>query len=58
VLALYGGPYMGVNAWLTLITWLQHTDEAVPHYDESTWDWLKGALGTIDRNYPRFINAL
>ena len=58
VLALYIGPYMFVNAWLTGYTWLQHTDEHIPHYDEDGWNWLKGALCTIDRAYPEFINAL
>jgi len=58
VMALYLGPYLVVNMWLTGYTWLQHSDETVPHYDETTWDWLKGALATIDRNYPAFINEL
>ena len=57
-MALYGGPYCVVNMWLTGYTWLQHSDETVPHYDEQAWDWMKGALGTIDRNYPNFINTL
>jgi hypothetical protein len=26
VMALYGGPYLGVNFWLVTYTWLQHTD--------------------------------
>jgi omega-6 fatty acid desaturase (delta-12 desaturase) len=67
VLAVYIGPYMVVNAWISLITYLQHTDAEVPHYDETAWTWVKGtlknlnftgALGTIDRNYPPFIDAL
>jgi len=58
VLAIYIGPYLVVNAYLTGITYLQHTEEDIPHYDETTWTWLKGALCTIDRNYPAFINAL
>ena len=58
VLALYIGPYLVVNMWLTGYTFLQHTDKDVPHYDERAWNWLKGALCTIDRNYPAFINAL
>lgn len=32
VVALYWGPYMFVNFWLVLYTWLQHTDVDVPHY--------------------------
>lgn len=77
VIAMYCGPYLVINAYLTLITFLQHvtiqlihqatyltcsclnqTEDYVPHYDASAWSWLKGALCTIDRNYPEFINAL
>ena len=31
VAALYFGPYVVVNVWLVLYTWLQHTDTDVPH---------------------------
>ncbi|KAM3143396.1 hypothetical protein pb186bvf_004457 [Paramecium bursaria] len=58
VFALYLGPYLVVNAWLTIITFLQHTDQNVPHYDEKAWTWLRGAVCTIDRNYPLWIDAL
>jgi len=54
VLNFYVGPYMWVNAWLVLYTWLQHTDSTVPHYGEAEWTWMKGALGTIDRPYGIF----
>jgi omega-6 fatty acid desaturase (delta-12 desaturase) len=42
VMALYIGPYLVVNAWLTGVTFLQHTDINIPHYDETAWNWLKG----------------
>mmetsp|Transcript_25865 Transcript_25865/g.22791 ORF Transcript_25865/g.22791 Transcript_25865/m.22791 type:complete len:369 (-) Transcript_25865:91-1197(-) len=58
VFAVYLGPYLVVNMYLTGITFLQHTEADVPHYDRTSWNWLKGALCTIDRNYPAFINAL
>ena len=54
VVLLYGGPYMFVNAWLVLYTWLQHTDPSVPHYGDGEWTWVRGALSTIDRNYGIF----
>jgi fatty acid desaturase len=54
VLLYYGAPYMFVNAWLVLYTWLQHTDPSVPHYGEGEWTWVKGALSTIDRPYGIF----
>jgi fatty acid desaturase len=50
----YVGPYLVVNAWLVLYTWLQHSDPSVPHYGEQEWTWVKGALSTIDRPYGIF----
>lgn len=44
-------PYLVVNHWLVTITYLQHTHPALPHYDSEAWDWLRGALSTIDRSY-------
>lgn len=54
VILWYWGPYMWVNAWLVLYTWLQHTDPSIPHYGEEEWTWVKGALSTIDRDYGIF----
>jgi omega-6 fatty acid desaturase (delta-12 desaturase) len=51
VLCVYGGPLLVVNAFLVLITFLQHTHPSLPHYDTSEWDWLRGALATVDRDY-------
>ncbi|PSS36308.1 Delta(12)-fatty-acid desaturase [Actinidia chinensis var. chinensis] len=51
VLCVYGVPLLIVNGFLVLITWLQHTHPALPHYDSSEWDWLRGALSTMDRDY-------
>lgn len=50
----YWMPYFWVNAWLVLYTWLQHTDPSIPHYGESEWTWVRGALSTIDRDYGIF----
>ncbi|KAK4404942.1 Delta(12)-fatty-acid desaturase FAD2 [Sesamum angolense] len=51
VVCVYGGPLLVVNAFLVLITYLQHTHPALPHYNSSEWDWLRGALATVDRDY-------
>lgn len=51
VLCVYGGPLLVVNAFLVMITYLQHTHPSLPHYDSSEWDWLRGALATVDRSY-------
>mmetsp|Transcript_21292 Transcript_21292/g.37089 ORF Transcript_21292/g.37089 Transcript_21292/m.37089 type:complete len:797 (+) Transcript_21292:91-2481(+) len=54
VVVYYFLPYLWCNFWLVLYTWLQHTDPDVPHYGESDWTFVKGALCTIDRNYGIF----
>jgi len=54
VLVHYWLPYLWVNFWLVLYTWLQHTDASVPHYGDEDWTWVKGALCTIDRPYGIF----
>ncbi|XP_074301788.1 delta(12)-fatty-acid desaturase FAD2-like [Silene latifolia] len=51
VLRIYGVPLLIVNGFLVLITFLQHTHVSLPHYDSSEWDWLRGALATVDRDY-------
>eukprot|EP01114_Cavostelium_apophysatum_P013822 TRINITY_DN343_c0_g1_i1.p1 TRINITY_DN343_c0_g1~~TRINITY_DN343_c0_g1_i1.p1 ORF type:complete len:401 (+),score=91.35 TRINITY_DN343_c0_g1_i1:76-1278(+) len=44
-------PYFWVNFWLVLITYLQHTDVRVPHFRGEEWNFIRGALCTIDRDY-------
>ncbi|KAJ4868647.1 hypothetical protein Rs2_49807 [Raphanus sativus] len=51
LVCLYGVPLLIVNGFLVLITYLQHTHPSLPHYDSSEWDWLRGALATVDRDY-------
>ncbi|CAM9158370.1 unnamed protein product [Phaeothamnion confervicola] len=58
VAAVYGGPYLVVNAWLVAITWLQHTDVDVPHFDHDNWSFVKGAFHTIDRPYGKVLDFL
>ncbi|TPX32111.1 hypothetical protein SmJEL517_g04696 [Synchytrium microbalum] len=47
----YFVPYICVNWWLIMITYLQHTDPTIPHYREGEWNFLRGALSTLDRNF-------
>ncbi|KAK1149641.1 hypothetical protein N8T08_005193 [Aspergillus melleus] len=49
VALLYGVPYFWVHHWLIAITYLQHTDSALPHYSPESWTYTKGALATVDR---------
>lgn len=48
---MYIIPYLVVNNWLVMITLLQHTHPKLPHYNDKEWDWLRGALATVDRSY-------
>jgi len=50
----YFAPYIWVNFWLILITYLQHTDIRIPHYKGEEWTFVRGALSTIDRDYGIF----
>jgi len=51
LLKVYIIPYLNCNFWLVFITQLQHTDQKLPHFDDEDWNWLRGALCTVDRNY-------
>jgi omega-6 fatty acid desaturase (delta-12 desaturase) len=43
-------PYLWVNHWLVAITYLQHTDPTLAHYDAKSWSFVRGAASTIDRD--------
>jgi len=58
VLAIYVGPYLVGNAWLVTYTWLHHTDDHVPHYDDEDWSSVRGALCSVDRPYGRTVDFL
>lgn len=49
--AYYLVPYAIANYHLVLITYLQHTDVFMPHFRGSEWNWLRGALCTVDRSF-------
>ena len=51
VLRYYFLPYFWVNYWLVLITYLQHTDPALPHYRGKAWNFARGAAATMDRDF-------
>ncbi|KAL8791220.1 MAG: hypothetical protein Q9213_000177 [Squamulea squamosa] len=44
-------PYLWVNHWLVAITFLQHTDPTLPHYEPQAWNFARGAAATIDREF-------
>ncbi|KXS21570.1 hypothetical protein M427DRAFT_273739 [Gonapodya prolifera JEL478] len=51
VFRYYFVPYLWVNFWLVTITYLQHSDSRIPHYREGEWNFLRGALCTVDRDF-------
>ncbi|EPE27702.1 hypothetical protein GLAREA_04493 [Glarea lozoyensis ATCC 20868] len=51
MLVWYFIPYLWVNHWLVAITYLQHTDGSLPHYSGSSWNYVRGAAATIDREF-------
>lgn len=50
VFRVYLVPYLWVNHWLVVITFLQHTDPLLPHYRAPEFTFPRGALATMDRN--------
>lgn len=56
VFKLYLAPYMVVNAYLVLITYLHHTDTFIPHMRDGAWNWMQGATGTVDRTFGKYID--
>ncbi|KAI0114166.1 fatty acid desaturase-domain-containing protein [Nemania sp. FL0031] len=51
LLVWYFIPYFWVNHWLVAITFLQHTDPSLPHYTGESWNYVRGAAATIDREF-------
>lgn len=37
---------------------MHHTHPSFPHYDSSEWDWLRGALATVDRDNGDLLNKV
>ncbi|KLO06403.1 hypothetical protein SCHPADRAFT_917541 [Schizopora paradoxa] len=44
-------PWLLVNHWFTMITYLHHTDAELPHYRSSQWNFQRGAAATVDRDF-------
>jgi len=49
-------PYFVFGAWIAIVTHLHHTHPEVPWYRGDEWNYVRGALGTIDRNYGMIEN--
>lgn len=57
VVAHYGMPYLWTNAWLVYITFMHHHDTRVPHYDDANFNFVRGALCSVDRDYGWLVNS-
>ncbi|EIN12843.1 delta-12 fatty acid desaturase [Punctularia strigosozonata HHB-11173 SS5] len=55
---VYFVPYLWVNHWLVLITFLQHTDPILPHYRAPEFTFPRGALATLDRSLLGDLGAI
>ncbi|CAH1760051.1 12234_t:CDS:2 [Entrophospora sp. SA101] len=57
VVKYYLIPYLVVNHWLVMITFLQHTDPKLPHYRDGKWNFVRGAICTVDRHFG-FLDSI
>nr|AFK33896.1 unknown [Lotus japonicus] len=50
---LYGIPYLIFVVWLDFVTYLHHHGykQKLPWYRGKEWDYLRGGLTTVDRDY-------
>ncbi|KZS94826.1 hypothetical protein SISNIDRAFT_409331, partial [Sistotremastrum niveocremeum HHB9708] len=51
VIKYYGIPWIGLNHWLAMATYLQHTGPRLPWYRGKAWNLQRGALSTVDRPF-------
>lgn len=54
----YGAPWVIFSMWLTGVTYLHHTSPHVTYYRKDAWNFVEGALGTVDRSYGKWIEPL
>eukprot|EP01098_Paradermamoeba_levis_P005452 TRINITY_DN2291_c0_g1_i1.p1 TRINITY_DN2291_c0_g1~~TRINITY_DN2291_c0_g1_i1.p1 ORF type:complete len:392 (-),score=129.62 TRINITY_DN2291_c0_g1_i1:218-1282(-) len=49
----YFAPLFVYATWLLVVTFLQHNDDQLPvyWYGDQEWDFVKGSLSTVDRDY-------
>ncbi|XP_071701282.1 fatty acid conjugase FAC2 A-like [Rutidosis leptorrhynchoides] len=52
---VFGLPLFLMCSLLMFLTYLQHTHPSIAHYDSTEWNWMRGALSTIDRDVG-FLN--
>jgi len=58
IVLYYFLPWVIFSMWLTGVTYLHHTTPQLSYYRKDGWNFLDGALGTMDRSYGRWIEPL
>ncbi|OIT26623.1 delta(12)-fatty-acid desaturase [Nicotiana attenuata] len=58
LICFYGVPLLIAKNLYILVTFLHHAHPSLPHYDSSEWDWLRGALATVDRDNGVLVNKV
>jgi len=51
LLVYYLVPVFIMGTYIVVVTFLHHTEVNIPWYADEKWDFVKGQLSTIDRNY-------
>jgi omega-3 fatty acid desaturase (delta-15 desaturase) len=51
LLKYYFIPDLIFGGWISIVTLLHHTHPNVPWYRNDEWNFLRGALSSVDRNY-------
>uniref|UniRef100_A0A7S4LDM5 Fatty acid desaturase domain-containing protein n=1 Tax=Eutreptiella gymnastica TaxID=73025 RepID=A0A7S4LDM5_9EUGL len=57
LIAVYLIPQIICNIYLVSITRMQHTHPDVPHMKDPEWNWLAGALSTVDRSMGSWVDS-
>ncbi|KAJ7281581.1 delta-12 fatty acid desaturase [Mycena rebaudengoi] len=42
-------PFLCVNHWIVMLTYLHHCDPTIPYFRRAQWSFLRGAISTVDR---------
>ncbi|XP_045202048.2 uncharacterized protein LOC123555506 [Mercenaria mercenaria] len=51
LLKYYVIPELVFASWLLTVTFLHHIEEETPWYSDDNWNYVKGALSSVDRDY-------
>ncbi|XP_076922461.1 delta(12) fatty acid desaturase DES8.11-like [Bidens hawaiensis] len=54
---IYGVPLLVLNGHFIFFSFVHHTHPSLPHFDSREWDWIRGAMSTVDRDYG-IINSI